>query len=225
MLKQLGEEGSIELRCGPNVARLIKKLPHDLRATCQRFLYPLGKSALALKDLSNWLEYELQIQEDGERLDQVEGNGKTDIGQEKGPRGDRKSVKTAMVLHSRSQSAIPSEREEPPATAPASQVRKELKAYCTYCCITRHNLDQGSNFKQLTKDQKITWVKSHNLCWRCGRSHQATQCRLRLTYKTCKGKRVEALHEENTKAAVADPATPWANCGTVSATSDILYMD
>lgn len=39
MLEQLGEDGLIELKCGSHVARLMKKLPQDLRATFRRHLH------------------------------------------------------------------------------------------------------------------------------------------------------------------------------------------
>ncbi|KAJ8410822.1 hypothetical protein AAFF_G00187790 [Aldrovandia affinis] len=44
MLEHLGEDGRIELRCGSHVARLLRKLPQDLRATFRLSLLSEGWS-------------------------------------------------------------------------------------------------------------------------------------------------------------------------------------
>lgn len=62
-------------------------------------------------------------------------------------------------------------------------------------------------------------MKSYKKCWRCGRGHQAKQCRLRLTCKICKGKHIEALHDLNKRPAGEEDASP---AGTPS---DVLYLD
>ncbi|KAJ8361751.1 hypothetical protein AAFF_G00427910 [Aldrovandia affinis] len=128
MLEQLGEDGRIELRCGSHVARLLRKLPQDLRATFRRYLYSRRDGVPSLMDFAEWLESSPGLS---------------------------------------SQEAL-----------------NKPKAYCPYCSNTQHFLDQCLNFKQLTKEQKATWVKSNNHCWRCGRHHQAAQCRLKVLCKT-----------------------------------------
>lgn len=52
--------------------------------------------------------------------------------------------------------------------------------YCPHCDHTKHFLNNCANFKKLTADQKRAWVKENNRCWRCGRSHQATECSLKI---------------------------------------------
>lgn len=64
MLEQLGDEGHVELYCGSHVARLANKLPYDLPANFRRYLYPLKRGVPSLLDFADWLEYELQIQEE-----------------------------------------------------------------------------------------------------------------------------------------------------------------
>ncbi|KAJ8381465.1 hypothetical protein SKAU_G00022430 [Synaphobranchus kaupii] len=65
MLEQLGRKGRVELECSSHVTRLLGKLPHDLRSNFKRFIHPLRIPIPTLIDLSEWLEYEIQIQEDG----------------------------------------------------------------------------------------------------------------------------------------------------------------
>ncbi len=58
MLKTLGTDGEVELRCGSHVARLLTKLPPELRANfrCQMFHRP--GSTHTLLDLAEWLQFE-----------------------------------------------------------------------------------------------------------------------------------------------------------------------
>lgn len=90
---------------------------------------------------------------------------------------------------------------------------------------TPHFLDQCSNFKQLTKEQKMTWVKSNNQCWRCGRHHQAAQCKLKLPCKLCKGKHFEALHEVNLRPGRTEFTAGNETGADVKPATDVLYLD
>lgn len=72
MLEQLGEEGHIELKCGSHVIRLMKKLPQDVCATFRRHLHARKVGIPTLMDFAEWLEYELEIQEGGDKLDKIE---------------------------------------------------------------------------------------------------------------------------------------------------------
>lgn len=63
MLEQLGQKGNVELECGSHVSRLMSKLPHDLRSSFKRYTHPLHVTIPTL-DFADWLEYELQVQED-----------------------------------------------------------------------------------------------------------------------------------------------------------------
>lgn len=88
-----------------------------------------------------------------------------------------------------------------------------------------HFLDQCSKFKLLTKEQISTLIKSINRCWRCGRHHQAAQCRLKVQCKTCKGKHLEALHEVNLRAAVPKPSLEHIPKFESKLSTDVLYLD
>lgn len=67
-LQQLGNKGYVELECGSHVSRLLCKLPHDLQTSFRRFVHPQHVPIPTLLDLSEWLEFELQVQEDSTRF-------------------------------------------------------------------------------------------------------------------------------------------------------------
>ncbi|KAK7880057.1 hypothetical protein WMY93_033275 [Mugilogobius chulae] len=115
-----------------------------------------------------------------------------------------------------------------PQLAPMSQAlegQDKPKAYCPYCSNTLHFLDQCSNFKQLSKEQKTNWIKSNNRCWRCGRNHQAAQCRLKVQCKICRGKHLEALHEVNLRPVAPRLANQPITELEPKPSTDVLYLD
>lgn len=63
MLDQFGDNGQTELHCGSHVTRLLSKLPQDMRAEFKRFLCPIRIAIPSLLHFSDWLDYELKIQE------------------------------------------------------------------------------------------------------------------------------------------------------------------
>ncbi|KAK7881979.1 hypothetical protein WMY93_028153 [Mugilogobius chulae] len=64
MLEQLGVIGQTELMCGSHVSRILTKMPHHLRADFKRYINPLKTPIPTLWHLSEWLEYEVRVQED-----------------------------------------------------------------------------------------------------------------------------------------------------------------
>ncbi|RXN32762.1 guanine nucleotide-binding subunit alpha-12 isoform X2 [Labeo rohita] len=62
MLKTLGPDVEVELRCGSHVARLLTKLPPELRASFRRHMFHRPGSTHTLLDLAEWLKYELWCQ-------------------------------------------------------------------------------------------------------------------------------------------------------------------
>lgn len=67
MLEQLGTDGRTELECGSHTARLLSKLPHELRAQFKRFIDPIRTPIPTLVHFSKWLEYEVRVQDDDSR--------------------------------------------------------------------------------------------------------------------------------------------------------------
>ncbi|XP_048865547.1 uncharacterized protein LOC125739453 isoform X1 [Brienomyrus brachyistius] len=215
MLDQLGESGHIELQCGSHVTRLLSKLPQDMRAEFKRYLYPQHVRIPTLLNFADWLEYEIRIQESGYDFAQADGKGDGDVKRDK--HRLFKPNRTATILHGADQ-VVSISSAEPPSASSSKQQDKST-AYCPYCVNSLHYLNQCGNFSQLTVDQKTTWVKSNRRCWRCGRSHQAAQCRLKMTCKKCNGKHLDALHELNTR-----PEKGNSTC-LVSSANEVLYLD
>lgn len=224
MLEQLGEDGRIELKCGSHVARLMKKLPQDLRATFRRHLHSWKAGIPSLMDFAEWLDYELEIQEDGDQFDKIEDVQKGRSGVRKECDKDKRATKKTMnVLHGTANNTTPQAGQA--EVSDHQETMDKPKAYCPYCSNTQHFLDQCLNFKQLTKEQKMTWVKSNNRCWRCGRHHQAAQCRLRVLCKTCKGKHLEALHEVNLRPGKSEHTAGNGTSAELKSATDVLYLD
>ncbi|RXN24065.1 hypothetical protein ROHU_036624 [Labeo rohita] len=179
MLDQLGDSGRVELQCGSHVTRLLSKLPHDLRAEFKRYVYPLNVRIPTLLHFADWLEYELKIQESG--FEFLGGDRKERPDQKRDRRKDFKSTKTAAIFHSADPAPSTTSSEESNASVAKPQDRPRM--FCPYCTNTQHYLNQCQNFSQLTKEQKSNWVKTNKRCWRCGRAHQAAQCRLKTSCK------------------------------------------
>ncbi len=81
MPDQLDEKGAIELQCGSHVARLLSKLPHDLKANFKRYVHHLKNPIPNLLDFAHWLEFELQVQSTDSKLNTIETRGRA--GQQK----------------------------------------------------------------------------------------------------------------------------------------------
>ncbi|KAG5274636.1 hypothetical protein AALO_G00138470, partial [Alosa alosa] len=209
MLAQMGDEGSIELHCGSHVARLLSKLPHDLRSNFKRHIHPKRRPVPTLLDFADWLEFELDVQ--GTEIK----TGRADSGEAARKGNDKKARKSAVhtttvLMGAQSPPSTPQSTNAPTAKSPDS-----VKIYCPYCENDCHYLNQCSNFQMLASDQKTAWIKTNYRCWRCGRKHQAAKCRLKATCQTCKGKHLSVLHDVNARPqsegekpqAVAKPST------------------
>lgn len=68
MLYKLGEEGHIELKYGSHVTRVMSKLPQERCADFMEYIHPFNVRVLTLFDFSDWLEFELKVQEYGQCL-------------------------------------------------------------------------------------------------------------------------------------------------------------
>eukprot|EP00064_Thunnus_orientalis_P010919 superscaffoldBa00001523_g10948 len=203
------------VQCGSHVTQLLSKLPPDMRAEFMRYLYPLCVWVPTLLDFAGWLEFELKIQEYGYGPLHRENKDNTEAKREKWK--DSKSGRPTTVLHGAEQTSSGPTIPEPPSLSASSSGKVVLS--CPYCANAQHYLNQCTNFTQLTTEQQRDWVKSNRRCWRCGRSHQAVQCRLKARCKRCNGRRLETLHDVNTK-----PAPDNTSC-LVSTANEVLYLD
>ncbi|KAE8276983.1 hypothetical protein D5F01_LYC25284 [Larimichthys crocea] len=227
MLEQLGSRGRMELHCGSHVSRLLSKLPHDLTASFKRFIHPMRVVIPTLTDLAEWLEYELEVQEDS-------GKGASYRREEpstrkkENRRDSRPASKPTTILLGTGKAAEPSTPTALSVSAPPvhSLSKKEKgAAYCPYCDNGNHYLNNCTNFKQLNREQKEAWIRNNNRCWRCGRGHQAAKCTLKAPCKTCNRKHLLVLHEVNERAEVETPETTSAGSCLVNTTSRVLYVD
>ncbi len=214
MLEQLGQKGTTELECGSHVFRLMSKLPHDLRSSFKRYTHPLGITIPTLLDFAEWLEYELQVQ--GDHTDYTAQSKQVSLVQRKEIKRDSKQTRrpTAILLgteKSKATSVLTADQQQPVAAKTA-----RMNPYCPYCDSNRHFLNNCENFKLLTKEQKVTWIKSQNRCWRCGRGHQAAHCTLKALCRTCNRKHLVALHEVNDQSRTTEESIP---------ASAVLYVD
>ncbi|XP_077069937.1 uncharacterized protein LOC143722413 [Siphateles boraxobius] len=211
MLDQLDEKGAVELQCGSHVARLMSKLPHDLKANFKRYVHPLRNPIPNLLDFSHWLEFELQVQPTDCKLNTSEM--RRNVRQQKeAPRQRKHTFQTAAILHV-------DQSTNPPAAKPSEFQNPGNNVYCHYCDNNHHYLNQCNNFTQLTSELKTNWIKSNKRCWRCGQKHQAAQCKLKATCKTCNGKHLTILHDINSKS------TEMKHYHERPQESQMLYLD
>ncbi|CAM4529069.1 unnamed protein product [Leuciscus chuanchicus] len=193
MLEQLGLKGQDELDCGSHVTRLLGKLPHDLRSSFRRYIHPLRIPISTLLDLADWLEYELQIQEDIAQYRLRKDTGSK-------PKDSKSTVRSspkASVL-------MLGARELAKSTPPTSL---DAKKFCPFCENYKHTLNSCANFKLLSATQKRNWIQDNNRCWRCGREHRSAECDLKMCCKTCNSRHLLALQDFSERSlAKADKA-------------------
>lgn len=106
---------------------------------------------------------------------------------------------------------------------PAKPAR--AKCYCPFCDASEHYLSQCASFTQLTPDQVKTWIRRHDRCCRCARSHHASRCDLKKLCSLCRGLHLRPLHNVNVSPTSAeDPVTVEKSCLT-SFSSDRFFCD
>lgn len=212
MLKTLGSDGEVELKCGSHVARLLTKLPPELRANFRRQMFHRPGSTHTLLDLAEWLQYESWCQGYDIQSDtRVQGSLSHKV--EK-----RHSRFAATVLHG-AESSGDSKATKRDGQSPSDFKRRgKIKQYYPYCESSEHFLNKCPAIQKLTKEEVIEWIKVNKRCWKCGRSHQAAQCDLRRLLR----KHLRVLHSVNTRPA-AEP--PKVESCLVNNGTEVLYLD
>ncbi|KAL0151955.1 hypothetical protein M9458_052762 [Cirrhinus mrigala] len=220
MLEQLGRKGTFELQCGSHVSRLLGKLPHDLRSGFRRFAHPHRVPIPTLLDLAEWLEFEIEVQEDTSRFVSNQRRGPSTRTRET-IRDSKPATKSTTIF-------LGTEKVMPESKLSAPPSRTSLRPYCPYCDNSKHSLNNCSNFKQLTRDQKRSWVKDNNRCWRCGRTHMSAECNLKMRCRQCSSRHLIALHDisagksESPKLVQDEPAD--TNTCLFSTMNEILLI-
>ncbi|KAI3371288.1 hypothetical protein L3Q82_023902 [Scortum barcoo] len=199
MLDQLGKEGRTELECGSHISPLLPKLPHDLRAQFNRFINPICTPIPTLLDFSAWLEYEVRIQDDTVQNHHSRSSQERLLDHQRGAKAKQRSAAhttTVLLGH------------DPPSKECPSSVRSQTnkpdmpKKYCLFCDNVQHYFNQCLEFKKLTKEQKVAWIKTRRWCWKCGRDHQAAQCYLKAKCQQCNQTHLEIPHNVNSASSV-----------------------
>uniref|UniRef100_A0AAV2L8F0 Gag protein n=1 Tax=Knipowitschia caucasica TaxID=637954 RepID=A0AAV2L8F0_KNICA len=152
MLQTLGQEGEIELRCGSHVARLLSKLPTEMRSEFKRYMCRNATAVYDMIEFSAWLQLETWCQtSDGHK-------GSYGV-KEKAPskpdrhRESRQFPRSTNILHG-AEDLTP--KDESVSSSPANKKGKNPKAYCPYCDTEDHFLSQCATFKCFDKsDDKV----------------------------------------------------------------------
>ncbi|XP_073770437.1 uncharacterized protein [Danio rerio] len=216
MLKTLGPEGEAELRCGSHVARLLTKLPTELRANFRRQMFHRSGSTHTLLDLAEWLHYESWCQ-GYDVSSNTRVQGLLSYKAEK-----RHSKPAASVLHGAEGSMESKGMRRESQSAFETKGRGKMRPYCPYCDSSEHFLNKCPAIQKLNREDVINWIKANKRCWRCGRSHQAAQCDLKRLCDLCQGKHLRVLHQVNTRPT-AEP--PKEESCLVNTNAEILYLD
>ncbi len=215
LLRTLGHDGELELSCGSHVARLLSKLPPEQKAEFRRHMFRQPGSTPNLVDLSNWLRYETWCHSyDAELMSRSSHAGKGSVAILHGVGAPSSSLSPHSVETARPRRGY---------VQPAKPAR--TKRYCPFCDASEHYLSQCTSFAQLTPDQVKTWIRSHNRCWRCARSHHAAQCDLKKPCSLCHGLHLRSLHDVNiSPSSTEESATVEKSCFT-SFSSDRFFLD
>ncbi|KAL0151370.1 hypothetical protein M9458_053364 [Cirrhinus mrigala] len=149
------------------------------------------------------------------------------------PKSSYAGKRSVAILHGVGTSSAPSSSLSPPTVESAMPRRGSVqpakpantKRYCPFCNASEHYLSQCTSFAQLTPDKVKTWIRSHNHCCRCARSHHAAQCDLKKPCSLCRGLHLRPLHDVNiSPSPTEDSATVEKSCFT-SSSSDRFYLD
>ncbi|XP_076847529.1 uncharacterized protein LOC143493189 [Brachyhypopomus gauderio] len=226
MLEQLGQRGQVELSCGSHVSRLLSKLPYDLNTSFKRYIHPLRVAIPTLVDFAEWLEYELEVQEDHMKPPRREESFTKKPDTKRTPKHSNKTATILLGTEKVSGSESVATPGVPEHPSNKSKGVGKVTAYCPYCDNDKHFLNNCSNFKSLSKEQRVTWIKVNNKCWRCGRNHQAAKCTLKAPCKTCGRRHLLVLHEVNERPdeEQTSPTSSAENC-LVNTANKVMYVD
>lgn len=99
------------------------------------------------------------------------------------------------------------------------------KRCCPFCDASEHYLSQCALFAQLTPDQVKTWIRSHDHCWRCARSHHAARCDLKKPCSLCRGLHLRSLHDVNVSPSSTKDSSIVEKSCLMSFSSDRFFLD
>ncbi len=216
MLQTLGPDGEVELRCGSHVARLLTKLPMEMRANFRRQMFHRPGHTHTLLDLAEWLRYESGCQ-GYDNLTDTRAQGLPGYRAEK-----HRSRPSATVLHGAESCMLNTVSRPESQSSFAQRWKGKAKPYCPDCEDTHHFLNKCPHFQKLNKENIIELIRVNRRCWRCGRAHQAAQCDLKKFCDVCQAKHLRVLHDANTHPKAEQPKSE--SC-LVNTSTEVLYLD
>lgn len=106
---------------------------------------------------AEWLEYDLQVQVDHTDYT-LQAKQESSVPRKEIRRDFKQTRKPTAILlgteKSKATSVLPGDQQKPVAAK-----GERMNAYCPYFDSNRHFLNNCENFKLLTKEQKVTWIK------------------------------------------------------------------
>lgn len=210
-MRTLEGHSGIELMCGSHVDRLLSKLPPSYRDSFVEYCLNRGilqsdsDRTYTLPDLAARLQFKSQTK--------LISNRAVALYQPE-PSKPAKSTRnfSSAVPRERSTPVLLTVKEEPPRSklAQLKSISKS-QSYCPLCDNKDHYLNSCDNFKKLTPNQIVKWIKDGSRCWRCGRSHPVESCNLKRPCKVSQERHLSFLHDsihESTNAVlIVSPAS------------------
>lgn len=142
MLQSLGTDGEVELRCGSHVARLLNKLPIEVRPNVRCQMFNRFGHTHTLLDLAKWLRYESWCQG---------YDNPTEVCFQRPPsyRVEKCHSKPAVTVLHGAESYMPNQAIRPESqNSCVSKGKVKVKPYWPYCDCSEHILnkqDSGSH--------------------------------------------------------------------------------
>ncbi|XP_033637433.1 uncharacterized protein LOC117298338 [Asterias rubens] len=196
MLKSLEGENGYELKCGSHVDRLLSKLPSSYRdrfvehCISRDIIKVDSNNTYTLLHFANWLQTKSRARRIVSQATAIQKSDNPSTDKKDKHFQKRNAPATAVFVTNETPTMPPSTN----TTYSGQKGPNRPKAYCPKCNETTHYLNSCTEFKQLTTEQIINWIKEKNRCWRCGRSHKPENCTLKKPCNTCKEQHLTALH-------------------------------
>lgn len=193
MLRTLEGQHGYELLCGSHVDRLLSKMPPTYRDGFVEYCINRGilqggsDRTYSLPDLSTWLQMKSQAKRIASRAAALYQN---DI-----QHPTRKEPRAPANQKERATSLVYNTSESTSTLTQQSKSRNKLNPFCPYCTSKEHFLNSCTEFKNLSKDQILMWIKDGQRCWKCGRTHSPDACTLKKPCKTCEEQHLTILHD------------------------------
>ncbi|KAJ8345669.1 hypothetical protein SKAU_G00298620 [Synaphobranchus kaupii] len=156
LTKMYGQPHCLALQ---NIAKLMdgaNMASGDMKSFCMFALIPIP----TLIDLSEWLEYDIQIQEDNVHSS---GHYRREFAPKKrGQHKEERPAKATILLSREKPYDFGTKSSEQQLQITPAKVTDRAKAYCPYCDNNDHFVNGCANFKVLSKESKKVGLRLTN---------------------------------------------------------------